>query len=52
MAKKDVHEKRFVWVKDKAGNEYVCRIDDLKDPKKVLRMTSRTALMMPPERST
>lgn len=29
------HEKRFVWVKDKAGNEYVCRIDDLKDPKKV-----------------
>jgi hypothetical protein len=29
------HEKRFVWVKDKAGNEYVCRVDDLKDPKKV-----------------
>jgi hypothetical protein len=35
MAKKDVHKQRFVWVKDKAGNEYVCRIDDLKDPKKV-----------------
>ena len=35
MAKKDVHPQRFVWVKDKAGNEYVCRIDDLKDPKKV-----------------
>jgi hypothetical protein len=29
------HKKRFVWVKDKAGNEYVCRVDDLKDPKKV-----------------
>ena len=35
MAEKDVHKKRFVWVKDKAGNEYVCRVDDLKDPKKV-----------------
>jgi hypothetical protein len=20
------HKQRFVWVKDKAGNEYVCRI--------------------------
>jgi len=29
------HKKRLVWVKDKAGNEYVCRVDDLKDPKKV-----------------
>ena len=29
------HKKRFVWVTDKAGNEYVCRIDDLKDPNKV-----------------
>jgi hypothetical protein len=29
------HEQRFVWVKDKAGNEYVCRVMDLKDPKKV-----------------
>ena len=28
-------EKGFVWVKDKAGNEFVCRIDDLKDPKNV-----------------
>ena len=28
-------EKGFVWVKDKAGNEFVCHIDDLKDPKKV-----------------
>lgn len=35
MAKKDVHKQRFVWVKDKSGNEFVCRIDDLKDPKKV-----------------
>ena len=29
------HKKRFVWVKDKAGNEYVCRVDDLQDPKRV-----------------
>jgi hypothetical protein len=29
------HEQRFVWVKDKAGNEYVCRVMDLKNPKKV-----------------
>jgi predicted membrane-bound spermidine synthase len=28
-------EKGFVWVKDKAGNEFVCHIDDLKDPKKI-----------------
>ena len=28
-------EKGFVWVKDRAGNEYVCRVEDLKDPKKV-----------------
>lgn len=35
MAKKDVHEQRFVWVKDKAGNEFVCRVMDLKNPEKV-----------------
>jgi len=29
------HKKRFVRVKDKAGNEYVCRVDDLQDPKRV-----------------
>ena len=29
------HEKRFVWVTDKSGNEYVCRVMDLKDPKNV-----------------
>ena len=28
----DEHKKRFVWVKDKAGNEYVCRIQDLENP--------------------
>ena len=28
-------EKGFVWVKDKAGNEFVCHIDDLKDPKNI-----------------
>lgn len=29
------HEQRFAWVKDKAGNEYVCRIMDLKDPNNI-----------------
>ena len=29
------HKNRFVWVKDKAGNEFVCRIEDLEDPKNV-----------------
>jgi hypothetical protein len=29
------HEQRLVWVKDKAGNEFVCRVMDLKDPKNV-----------------
>lgn len=24
----------FVWVKDKAGNEFICQMDALKDPKK------------------
>ena len=28
-------EKGFVWVKDKAGNQFVCRVEDLKDPKDV-----------------
>ena len=28
-------EQGFVWVKDRAGNEFVCRVEDLKDPKKV-----------------
>ena len=28
-------EKGFVWVKDKAGNEFVCHIDDLRDPKNI-----------------
>ena len=26
---------QFVWVKDRAGNEYVCSVDYLKDPKNV-----------------
>lgn len=29
------HKQRFVWVKDKAVNEYVCRIEDLRNPKNV-----------------
>lgn len=27
--------KQHVWVKDKAGNEYICPVDALKDPKNV-----------------
>ena len=23
----------YVWVKDRAGNEYICQLGDLKDPK-------------------
>jgi hypothetical protein len=30
-------EQGFVWVKDRAGNEFVCRVEDLKDPKKVTK---------------
>ena len=26
--------KPFVWVKDKAGNEFICPVESLKDPKK------------------
>lgn len=26
---------QFVWVKDRAGNEFVCSMDDLQDPKNV-----------------
>ena len=26
---------QFVWVKDKAGNEFICELGALKDPKKV-----------------
>jgi hypothetical protein len=26
---------QFVWVKDKAGNEYVCNVEYLQDPKNV-----------------
>jgi hypothetical protein len=28
-------EKGFVWVKDRAGNEFVCKVEDLEDPKNV-----------------
>ena len=27
--------KQHVWVKDKAGNEFICPVDVLKDPKHV-----------------
>ena len=26
---------QFVWVKDKAGNEFVCSVDALRDPKNI-----------------
>jgi hypothetical protein len=39
MAEDEYYEPKkrtqFVWVKDRAGNEYVCSADYLKDPKKV-----------------
>jgi hypothetical protein len=28
-------EKGMAWVKDNAGNLFVCRVEDLKDPKDV-----------------
>lgn len=28
-------EQGFVWVKDRAGNEFVCKKEELKDPKDV-----------------
>jgi len=34
MAEARKAAKPFVWVKDKAGNEYICPLDSLKDPKK------------------
>lgn len=34
MAQAHQAAKPFVWVKDKAGNEYICPMDALKDPKK------------------
>jgi hypothetical protein len=27
----------YVWVKDRAGNEFICDLKDLKDPKKCVR---------------
>jgi hypothetical protein len=30
-----VTEKGWVWVNDKAGNLFVCKVEDLKDPKDV-----------------
>ena len=33
--KESEHEKRFVWVKDKAGDGYVWRVTDLKGSKNI-----------------
>lgn len=35
MAEETKTSWNYVWVKDRAGNEYVCRVDALQDPKKV-----------------
>jgi hypothetical protein len=37
MAKAHKAAKPFVWVKDKAGNEYICPLEALKDPKKATK---------------
>jgi hypothetical protein len=34
MAEPHKAAKPFVWVKDRKGNEYLCPVDALKDPKK------------------
>jgi hypothetical protein len=44
MAEQQKHKQRFVWVKDKAGNEYVCQVADLKDPKKVSKEDLKNCL--------
>ena len=35
MAEETKTSWNYVWVKDKAGNEYVCSVDALKNPKKL-----------------
>ena len=34
MAEPTKTDWNYVWVKDKAGNEFICKIDALKDPQK------------------
>jgi hypothetical protein len=34
MAEPTKTDWNYVWVKDKAGNEFICKIGDLKDPAK------------------
>jgi hypothetical protein len=38
------HDKRFVWVKDEEGNEYVCRKTDFED-RKVISESDLTACL-------
>jgi len=33
MSETDERKRTFVWVTDRSGNEYLCPIDALKDPK-------------------
>ncbi len=33
MPESEERKRRFVWVTDRSGNEYLCPIDALKDPK-------------------
>ncbi|MEJ2716891.1 MAG: hypothetical protein P8182_07095 [Deltaproteobacteria bacterium] len=35
MEEEEKQPTKLVWVKDKAGNEYLCPVDALKDPENV-----------------
>ena len=37
MAKAHESSSSFVWVKDRAGNEFICPANALKDPRKASR---------------
>jgi hypothetical protein len=36
--------KPFVWVKDKKGNQYICPLDALKDPKKATQKELKSCI--------
>ncbi len=35
---------QFVWVKDKAGNEFICPLESLKDPKRATKEELRNCV--------
>ena len=41
-------EKRFVRVKDQDGNEYVCRLKDLKNPDELTEEEKAACIVPPP----